>query len=625
MVSQFVAAVAISPRIINVTMHIRPNQPFSPRFFRRVLLACTVICSTILAAFEPDSAPPRAIPAARQASNVAVITISGMIDGVTTYSVKRRIERAHAAGANAIVFEIDSEGGELGAVLDLSSAIKLSPVPNTVAWIHSKAYSGGAIIAIACREIVVSPSAAMGDAFPVTIGRRQQGQGIGLRGLTPDERTKLLPPLLADVVDSARRSGFDEYLVQAIVIDGVELWYVESRETGQRFAINQAEFERVFMRDAPRDMPMIPRVTNARTPAATAPATEDSPGTPISRELQFQPAAPSLTDLRTAVSDRLSEESTRPVFDESQQGRWNYVGYVADGSAPIVMSTAQMQQLGFAASVIGSDSELLAFFGATSLVRLDESWSERSSRFLTSMVVRGILVAVFLLALFIEMTSPGMILPGAIAVAAGFLLIAPPVVIGMAGWWEIGAIVLGIALIAIEIFVLPGFGFFGVVGFVALFGGLIGTFIPNNAGMFPGSNSAAREAFTGMITIVLGALTAGIGMYFVSKHFGTIPFLNRLILTAQADNDEPVPLVAMMDLDTSGQVRVGDEGVAATNLKPVGQAEIGDHLVDVTADLGFIAAGTPIRVVGVDAWRVLVEATGEPPATTEPTHGDLPA
>lgn len=550
-----------------------------------------------------------AVAGARQADLVVVISIEGPIDGVTSYSVQRRIRQAAEGGAQAIVFEINSPGGELGAVLEVSQAIKQSSVPNTVAWVHPQAYSGGAIIALAAREIVVSPSAQMGDAFPVTPVAKEGGSA-GLRGLTPDERTKLLPPLLADVVDSARRAGYDEYLVQAIVTDGVELWLVEEEGTSRRFAVNQAEYREIFGRDPTRGSPLFPRVSGGRTEAGAQDGPQASPDAashtaPAVEGQQFKPASPRLADLSRAVTDRLTVESERPVFDAAQAGQWREVAYLTDGSAPIVMSGEQMRTLGFATAQVGTDEELRQFFGAKQLVRVDQSWSETASGFLSQMPVRFVLIAVFLLALFIEMSSPGLILPGAIALLSGFLLLAPPMIIGMANWWEIGAIGLGVVLIALEIFVLPGFGIFGVIGLVALFGGLVGTFIPNQ-GLMPDA-SQTGDALRGIVTILLALMTAGVGMYFISKHFQTLPLLSRLVLTDRRDEEEDLSLKEMLGPEPTFAVKVGAVGVATTNLKPVGQAEFGDRIVDVMSDLAFVRVGTPVRVVSVSATRVVVE------------------
>jgi len=64
--------------------------------------------------------------------------------------------------------------------------------------------------------------------------------------------------------------------------------------------------------------------------------------------------------------------------------------------------------------------------------------------------------------MFLEMSHPGVGLPGAIAALALVALLAPPALLGMANWWEIGAIGVGLLLIVVEIFVLPGFGLPGI-------------------------------------------------------------------------------------------------------------------------------------------------------------------
>lgn len=581
----------------------------------RVMSMCLALSALVLGAWQDAVSPPRITPgpgsvlASRQADLVVVLSIDGAIDSVTSFSVQRRLEQAADAGADAIVLDINSPGGEIGAVLEITGAIKQSPVPITVAWINPQAYSGGAIIALACQEIIVGKGAQMGDAFPITIST--DGGRMGIRGLTPDERTKMLPPLLADVVDSARRAGFDEYLVQAIVTDGIELWLVEEDDTGRRFTINEAEYRAIFDREPTRGKPMFAHVPGSRqdtTPAKTDPDTDDAQPKALTDEaLEFQPASPALGDLASSVTDRLSVNTTRPVFDETQRGRWTAVEYITDGSAPIVMNDQQMSSLGLSSSRITNDEELKVFLGAKTLIRLDQSWSESASRFLTSMGVRFVLIAVFLLALFIEMSSPGLILPGAVAVGAAVLLIAPPMVIGMANWWEVGAILLGVVFILLEIFVLPGFGVFGVIGLVALFGGMIGTFIPNGSGIIPTDPDTGSAALKGMVTMLLAMATAGIGMYFVSKHFGSLPLLNRLVLTNHTDRQTDLSLVTIMSEPQGSSAAVGDEGITTTPLKPVGQAEIDDRIVDVVSDLGFIESGTPVRVIAVGSMRVVVE------------------
>lgn len=630
-------------------MSVIARIPTIPSWIRFSMLALMVlIASMSLAQSDPPtpSPTPISVPASRQADRIAVITIRGAIDSITAMSVRRRISEAEAGGYDAIVFEIDSPGGGVGAVLDITNTIKSSTITNTVAWVNPDAYSGGAIIALACHEIVSSTPASMGDAFPVimtTVGQGNNARG-GLRGLTPDERTKLLPPLLADVTDSARRNGYDEYLVQAIVIDGIELWLIEDTESLQRYAINEREYRALFGEDAPRGMPIIAQVTGGRPTGVTdsdsdsdtelsdeseldetvetVETVEDTDRVvepePIEQEQtpdsnSFRPASDTLDDVvrEFNAEERIGELSleshtSRPNFTSANRERYAPIGYITDGSAPIVMREQQLIDLGFSSGIIQTDEELLAFMGAEKLDRANESWSEKLVRFMTSLPVRGLLLAVFLIALAVEMITPGTGIGGGIALLALVGMIAPPAMIGLAGWWEIIAIVVGLLFLLIEAFVIPGFGIFGAIGLVSLFAGLLWSFIPAGSSL---SNPATQQDLLGaVVTVSLGVFTAGIVIWLITRNLERIPIFDKLVLSAVSgvtESDSPTVFSAMVrDTDV---LHAGDTGTATTTLRPSGQADINGSLVDVVAEFGYIDAGTPVRVTRVDAFRVVVD------------------
>lgn len=645
-------------------LNARARHPESvcPPLWRRAVAAVAAMVVLLGLAIDvagQEAARPTpasaAVPAYRQADSVVVITVTGEINSVTELSVKRRIAYAERAGADAIVFDIDSPGGELGAVLEISNAIKASTIPNTVAWINPDAYSGGAIIALACSEIVVADPSSMGDAFPITASFE------GVRGLNADERTKFLPPLLSDVADSARRNGYDEYLVQAIVVDGIELWGVQDETTGSWIFINESEYRTLFEGDPPRGKPILTSVPNGRaagmtstrgdrdasrdeqpgdsdeqpeaepaesaadgsdaTDASTADPAEPAPSNTGSlaeapEDVVFRPASDAVADLTGMVTDGLEVESKRPVFTEADRGRYTSAVYMCDGTGPIVLRDDQMLQFGIAAATIQNDQELKQFFGATSMTRLDRNWSEHLVAFLTNGAVRAVLIAVFLIAMFIEMSSPGLALPGGVALIALAALLAPPALIGAAGWWEFVAIGVGFALILVEAFVLPGFGVFGILGLVSLFVGLVGTFIPDG----PVGPGAGGDVAYAAAMVMLALFASAVAFYFIAKHFGSVPFLNRLVLAEgvtvterTADDDA---LAAIGPSDPHAPI-AGDIGTARTDLRPSGLVDYGDRAVEAVADYGMIEAGTRVRFIGRRGFEWAVEPVTDDDSGTE--------
>ena len=605
-----------------------------------------------------------AVPASRAASHVAVITIKGPIGNYTAASVRRRFDDAIKAGADGVVIDLDTPGGEVPAVLNICTTIKQSPIKNVIAWVNPMAYSGGAIIALACREIVVSDAATLGDAAPIIAM-----PGLGMMPKLGDtERAKALAPLLAEVVESARMRGYDEKLVQGLVTLGVELWLVESAENpGQRLFIDRAEYRLLFggeptgssprlvgLPDRPKLQTPAAPSSPAGTPADASPApsaTPDAPGdkpdaaaskgsAPAEPPMpsRFVPASPSMTPVLTAnVSAVLDARSTRPILTAADTGKWKLVEHVSDGNGIFTFKRDDLWRYGLAVKApvaalatypgtINSDEQLKAFVGASSIGRLDQSGWETAAAFMAHPIVRGLLIVVFLLGLFVEITHPGLILPGSVAAGALVALLAPPLLMGLAAWWAAAAIVTGVSLLVLEILVLPGMGVFGVLGLLLLFGGLVGSFLPTaSQGLFPGTG-AQSDLLYGIATVGVSTAVSMVGMYFIGKHFGSLPFLNKLILSSAAgarDDEAGSSLLAAMG-PADAPAAVGDMGIALTPLRPSGRVRIGDKHLDVVAESGFIASGDSVRVSSVTAFRIVVEGC-VPAAATPPPPNTLGA
>lgn len=594
------------------------------------------LCLLVLglsASAQPASPTAAAQPlsAGRSAKDVAIISIRGEIDRWTAFSIKRRIERAERDGADALVFEINSPGGEVYSVLTVCQAIKSSQVPNTVAWVRPAAYSGGAVIALACKEMVIAEHASMGDALPISFS-----PGSGARAVLDDDALseKILGPLLAEVVDSARRNGYDEMLVQRIVRRGVELWLIEHPTTGARYFATEAEATAAVGSAPERINPRIPSVTGPaggagrRSASPEGSDTEQAPSSPPTAggPLDFLPADPNMPPkIRQEVQDELDlrgQASSRPdFFAPEHAGQYKVIEYVGDGQGILTLHTDDLLRYGLAVQTVKNDEELVAFFGAQNVVRLDETWSEDLARFLTTFWVRGLLVAIFLVCLFVELTHPGVTAPGLLAAAALLALIIPPLLVNMAAWWEVAAILVGIVLIGMELFVIPGFGVCGVLGVILLFGGLIGTFV-GGGGLFPGSTQGQGELTTGILTVLISACASGGVMYLLAKHLPSTPLLGRLVLKDEQADGASATMLEAMSRD-SGTFAIGTLGRAITPLRPAGRVMFGEAIVDAVAEYGFIEAGSPVRIVAADGFRTAVEAVAPAEAPVEGEQGSV--
>ena len=548
---------------------------------------------------DPQSvapATPTVIPAYRKASKLGILTIDGDVDRMTYHSLERRIAKAQSDGCDAIVIEINTFGGEMDWTLDICSMIKDRSVtpPNVVAWVHPKAYSAGTYISLACREVVVSQNAVFGDAAPI----------IMFANLAETERAKAEEPLLGELIDSARRHHYDEKLVQGFIALGVELWLLEDTHTGERIFVDRAEYRTVFGEDPPTQLtpvaapgPGPPRVRPWID--STVPSNQTRPGD-TQQQLEYAQSLP----------------STRPTLTSADRGRWTLVAHVKSSDRLLTVRANEAVHYGLAQAVIDTEPELLAFFGAQSAVRYDQTWSEHVVSFMMSFWVRAVLIAIFLVALFAEMIAPGMGVFGLTAVVALLLLIGAPWLAGLAQWWQLLAIILGLAFIGVELFVLPGMGITGLLGVALLLCGFVGTFLTDSLQTPQGRD----DLMTGLAGTLAGIFAAGVGMWLISRHIRSLPMFERLILRTELQGGEPFGGPAgsgeaperrtgLLESIAAPQraLSPGDLGTAITDMRPAGRAEFHGRIVDVQSAGSFIDRGRPVRVVTVGRFMIEVE------------------
>jgi membrane-bound serine protease (ClpP class) len=548
------------------------------------------------AARTAPSAP--AVPAARQASRVAVIPLRGAIDDVTAESVDRRVQLAIDEGAQAIVLELDTPGGDLMSTLRICDAVKSRLPANTVAWVHPHAYSAGAIIALSAREIVMSPSAAMGDAAPV-----QAVPGLGMMPLPAAERAKVESPVIAEVVDSARRRGYDERLVASFVRLGQPLWLAERTDGSTRAIIDAQEHSALFGSSAPADAAPIP-----------APADADPPLLPFIQRLAQAGPAPSDTP---AVLDRpdLEPQRGREALGAGDRGNWRLVGQIVGPEQLLVVYPDEARALKLASGVVADDRDLAAWFGATTLTRYEESWSEALVRFLTSWPVRIALIAVLLISFFIEASSPGLGIFGAISLVALLLLTGAPALLGLAQWWPALAVACGLLLILAEVLLFPGMAIPAIAGGILVLVGLLASFVTRDLSTPAGQSQLASA----VATVLGGCFAAGVGIWIAGRILPRTRGAARLVLAAEAGVASGPP---NREAPARDALRIGDVGRTITDLRPAGRADFGRGPVDAQSIGEWLQAGTRVRVVALRPGSCEVDRCDESSASASSQPGD---
>lgn len=225
--------------------------------------------------------------------------------------------------------------------------------------------------------------------------------------------------------------------------------------------------------------------------------------------------------------------------------------------------------------------------------RLNQTWAESVVRFLTHPVISSLLMTIGLLGLIVEIRTPGFALPGVIGLLSIGLFFWGHWIVQLAGWEELLLVALGVALLALEIFVLPGITVAGIAGIGALVAGLALALV--------GAGATTATIVTALGRVAAAILLALAGGFLLLRLLPRLPFGRQLVLTAEVPAAE-----GYVSPPRGDQSWLGRSGVASSPLRPAGIADFDGVRVDVVSEGAYIDAGTAIDVTRVDGNRIVV-------------------
>jgi len=240
------------------------------------------------------------------------------------------------------------------------------------------------------------------------------------------------------------------------------------------------------------------------------------------------------------------------------------------------------------------------------IIEYQPSFIERIIGFLVSPVISGLLIMAIIGGIYFEMQTPGIGFPLGVALLAAVMYFAPLYLEGLAEHWEILLFLVGLILIAIEIFVIPGFGVAGISGVLIVFVALVLSLIENV--VFDFEPVDAERLGVAIMTVVVGifggfTLSLYLGNKLFSAHSG--PFKNLALHAVQDVND------GYLNVDASFIALKGKTGTAQTVLRPGGKVLIDGEVYDAVAESGFIDRNETIVVTRVGTSQLYVERPEE--------------
>lgn len=302
----------------------------------------------------------------------------------------------------------------------------------------------------------------------------------------------------------------------------------------------------------------------------------------------------------------LSEDQFRELGEEWIKGP---LVEESRGDVPLTIGARRAHQLKIAEAPVSGFDELKERVGIPPDVtpfKIGRTWIDDLVFILNMPFVMGLLFFVGIVCIYLELHFTTGLL-GIISLVCFALFFWSKVLGGTAGWLEVLLFIIGLGCLAMEIFVIPGFGVFGVSGGLLIFASLV--MASQTFGNFESQTDLRNAAQT--VGTLSGAVIAVIVLAMaVSRYLPSMPILNQMILSPPgvkeaADADEP-RLRPDLAGSAHGHPLMGHTGTACTVLRPSGKAVIDGRLIDVISDGPFISEGAQVEVVRVSGNRVIV-------------------
>ncbi|MDR1938163.1 MAG: nodulation protein NfeD [Tannerellaceae bacterium] len=288
-----------------------------------------------------------------------------------------------------------------------------------------------------------------------------------------------------------------------------------------------------------------------------------------------------------------------PAIAEAMVDKRIVVPNLIDSSRVLTFTAEEAVQWGYCDGIAESVDEVITRhlgFPDYELKSYSPSWLDNLKGFLLNPAIQSLLILVIIGGIYFEMQTPGLGFPSAASILAAILYFAPLYIDGLAQNWEILVFVAGILLVAMEIFVIPGFGVAGIGGILFIITGLTLSLLNNFNFNFEGVT--VPEFGKATLTVLLGLGSGFILMLWLSNKIGESGFFRKVALNADLEASVSSPALTGL---------IGKEGIAATVLRPSGKVTVEGEWYDGVSESGFIEKGSKVKVVRFENAQVYVK------------------
>lgn len=284
-----------------------------------------------------------------------------------------------------------------------------------------------------------------------------------------------------------------------------------------------------------------------------------------------------------------------------------YIPGIIDSGKVLTFTAQEALKNGFCDEIVQDFDDLIAKNNLQNaqIIKMRITWLDKLINFFLNPLVSGILIMLIIAGIFYELQSPGIGFPLILAIISAVLYFVPYYIEGLAANWEIIIFIIGIILLLVELFAIPGFGVAGISGIILILAGLILSLVDNKGFHFP--EHAIEQlgiAFATVTVAVFVSLTASI---LLSKRLFTHSvFGQNLSLTTEMKSEN-----GYIGSDLLFKNLIGQTATTYTVLRPSGKIIINDDVYDAVSLYSYIDKGKKVKIVDFQNNQLIVEPYDE--------------
>lgn len=306
---------------------------------------------------------------------------------------------------------------------------------------------------------------------------------------------------------------------------------------------------------------------------------------------------------------RTNPDNLRLMTDEEllgEKGNWKSVSTITPNKAGLITIDANLAKKAdlVLQNDVNSVNELYKRFQLKqSDVNVSgDHWLDKIAEFFREPIIQVLLILLGITGLILEIKMPGFGIPGIIAGLCFVLFFWSHSFVGQFTMLAILLFILGLVLLAVEIFIIPGFGVTGISGILLVVVSLALVTLEK----MPETSEDWLSLATTLTTFTFSLLGSIVIAIAIAAFLPHIPYANRLMLPPPGEGDDVNDDSEAVDTESLAKL-LGAIGIAETPLRPAGKARFGDDYLDVVSEAEYITPGNRVQIIEIEGNRIVVK------------------